>query len=395
LCLTSTDTFDIYWFEGHSKNGHGFRYSNWEPYFPEFEISTAHLEPSNTFHRIQMLLADSVATGIVQYNDLPFNQKKEFYQNLEQLNCTFFFQAYEKDKNGLSYPLANFPEYLTPFLRNQKFNWYAIDDFHEKTWKPETSSQYSEVLRKANPTKKLLACPSISTIIHNQNFIFQNYDMIAPQNYPLIGFFDEYKNLDKEIPRFNNFKTFHKNAVSAKKKIHEQNIRLENPIKYGITLQAFHENRPIERNRKIGIWRFPDYEEFRFMFYDAIICGAEFLCIYNSFQMSKECYENVKKVIHEFRYSKLDKAIVQGVEIFDFFEPVANIETKIVLYKGTYYCLIAHLSDKKATSTLKLNSKYQKELSSMKYDSKLKRVKSNVVLKLQPYDIKIIEFTTK
>jgi len=391
VSLFAKDNFNIYWFEGHSKNGHDFRFSNWPPYSPEFNISTERLDNPNTYNRIKMLLEDSVATGIIQYNDLPGEVKEEFYYEIASLPTTFFFQAYNIiDKK--SYPYERFPTFLTPFVDTKNVNYYVVDDFHEDIWLAEEASDFSHLLRQSNKDKLLLACPGIQSIINKQNLDLDNYDLVAFQNYPLIKRFNEYENIENKIPLYNNFRYFHKDLKTCESIMKEYKQTNLNKISYGFALQAFHDNRRIDKGSSATAYRFPTYEEFRFMFYDAIICGAEFLCIYNSFQISKDCYEDVKNIIHEFRDFDFDEAIANGNLQANFYVKETEMEIASItfLYEDIYYSILANISEKHRTVRLEINKRKSLKILDIS-NNELKLSYNNLNLVLNPYDIILVK----
>ena len=144
----------------------------------------------------------------------------------------------------------------------------------------------------------------ISQYLNDKIGLIRYSDIISPQNYPLQTILEYYDNLENAIPKFHNFTIFHWTALKGKILISKVNERKY----YFNTLGVFHINR---KPGKI-VWRYPDFEELKYQFYDAIICGAKGIIFFSFNRLNADTYSIIKKIVSEFRKTKFEDAVING-----------------------------------------------------------------------------------
>ena len=303
--------FPIMWYEGYSSNGANFSKTDWSPYSPNFISPFNDLSNKDSFHRIGKLYADSIATGIILYNRFYKNQDSILVNNLiSNYNFEFYLQTYSFNKKKTSPIIQNrefYDKILSKYKGNCRVNIYFNDDVNASFWNENNTSTYFKFLRETVPEKYFLSATSIYGYLNPDFEYLINYvDIIAPQIYPCRKKVKTGSDLIKEIPEFYHHTWFHKMALNGKNIVTNYNKEHSAQKIYFVTLGTYH----INRTGRIS--RFPTYNELKFQFYDAIICGAkgiDFFCYYRSDLTS---YKNIKKIVSEFRKTKFEDAVING-----------------------------------------------------------------------------------
>ena len=405
--------FPVNWYESYSQNGNYFANSRWTPYSPKFELASSNLKRNNTFERIGRLYKDGIATGIIQYINFENTKHIEIVEeNILRYDLEFFLQIYDLD-NRVTKPLDHFPHNYDVFNKNDRVHWYYSDDL-SREWNAKNSKLISEILRKKNPDKLLMSCSRLYNYQGDESFILDYTDLIAPQFYPLGKHIYEDVNIFEEIPLFYNHTKFHQQLLEGKEVIINYNRSHLHKVYYLSTLASFHLNNEIGKY----ISRFPSYEEFRYQFYDSIICGAKGINIFCFYRSDHRSYENAKRIITEFRESGFEKAVLLGnykPEIFnyDYLKINNDINDKygkdlydidFCLYEGSecYYLIVSNNANLNNNVCFEIIQESIADLEEVYMDEKLMMQNIKVPFKenffflnMNPYEVKLIKIYRK
>lgn len=300
--------FQINWYEGNTQNGEIFGNSDWKPYSPRFKQAYEDIPIKDTYHRIQQVYNDGLATGIILYNSIynAFDQVM-VEKIVSSFNMEFYLRTYDM-RNKHIYPLSEYPLPFEKYKDNNRVHWYFNDDIDQKYWTEDNVEIAYDFLNQVNSTKYFFSACGMFNYLGKHEFLLNYVDIIAPQIYPVKRKFDKKTNIINNIPPFYNHTRFHKESLNGKKLVIEYNKANNRHIYYLNTLATYHRNDPIGKT----ISRFPTYEEFRYQFYDAIICGAKGINIYCFYRSDYQSYENAKRIITEFRKSGFENALLFG-----------------------------------------------------------------------------------
>lgn len=380
--------FQINWYESYYPNLSHYEKTKWKPYAPSFKQPFHFLKKQDAYHRIKKLIDDGVATGVILYmknNAIAFNIVDSLATHLDVEIYPQLYNKYSK-KN---FPADKLEDYKIKLLSNKNVNVYFNDDILPENWTKFEVKNFAEILHKNGENKYFLSCSALQNYENPRLNIIDNVDIIAPQLYPLVGRANIKNDLYSTIPKFHNFDKYYLQLIRLKKLVLNYNENHIHKIYEGVTLADYHLNR---KNYAV-LSRFPTYKEFRYEFYTAIICGAKAINIFADYASNEESYENVKKIIHEFKDTKLGKSVLYGkynpqaVEIRDnLFQ--YTIDYCCYIYDKKKYVIISNPSARIQEITLKNNDGEKMNLT----DWKSKKTEKNIYQKsffLKPFEIKI------
>lgn len=379
--------FAINWFEGDSQDGVPFSRSDWKPYAPNFDSPFIDMKKSDTFARIRMIDAENIATGVIVYNQF---KNQDYIQKIisiaNDMDLEFFIKIYSI-KDGLNAPTLSFPEHFDDFITLENVNWFFVDDIHRQFWNEDDSDKFAQILHNISPDKSLLSCSNIINYTGQESYLLDYVDIIAPQLYPLRKPINRNVNLNKEIPKFNNFTKFHYDALQSKQVVIDNNKSNQHEVHLQITLPLYHNNLP--RGRRIT--RFPDYDELKFQFFDSIICGAKGLNLFAHYRTNQTSKDNLSKIVNEFRDSGFQTAVLLGkylnnliasesIEINkdlndEFGRKIWDIDYAAYQLEDTLFMIIANTSRREVKT----------ELNYKMFDLRSEKIN------LKPFEIKLIK----
>ncbi len=405
--------FMINWYEGSSQKGENFAKTYWPPYAPQLELAYDEFEVKDPYNRVSQLYNDKVATGIVFYLK-PHNyvHNKNAERIINDFPLEFFLRTYDIYDSEII-PLNVFPVHFQKYIDNDRVHWYFNDDVQKDNWNYANTKQAYDVLQEKSDKLKLSAC-IVGDYVKRYPYLINFVDILTPQIYPLHKKSDIYTDLEEFMPEFYRLSEFHFNAVVGKKYILDYNREHYSEKKYGVTLQAYH------KNIKLGSTtaRYPTYKEHRFMFYDSIVCGAKGINIYCHYRINKTSYQNLKRIIWEFRKSDFQKAILEGYHYPDlidndvlkinddkndhFGKLLWDVDYTAYDYKNTIFLIISNTSKNEISFPLKVNVNNTLDLFEVYLDGeyqlinqKIGNTKNEKIIELQPFEIKLIKILRK
>ncbi len=386
--------FPINWYESYYPDMSHYGKTDWKPYSPSFQQPFHSLEKRDSYHRIKKLIDDNVATGVILYlknHEYIFDIVDSLAKNID---IEIYPQIYNK-YSGKNYPASKLESYKIEVLKNKNINVYFNDDLIPTIWTQKNTENFANIIRNSGENKYLMSCSALSNYTGDTNYLNDYNDIIAPLFYPLRKQANIKKNLLKTIPPFCGFQKFYEKLISFKKHIIEYNSTYKHQIYEAVTLSNYH----IGRKNWAHVSRLPSYEEFRYQFFTAIICGAKGINIFANFACNEESYLNVKKIITDFRNSGVEKSILSGKyspNIVIIENGKDNIGIDYCCYKldKKTIVIISNNSEEKQNITLK--STDPKIIKILDFDTKL--VTSNIYQKgfiMNPFEIKILHIWSK
>ena len=388
--------FPINWYESYASDMKHYTFTDWKPYAPNFIPSYNDLSTKDAFHRIEKLAKDSIATGVIIYNQL--NDKKAspiISKIVNSINIEYYIQIYEK-VHRKSEPLERFPKSQRILEKYRNVNWYFIDDYNSFYWTSEKAELFSKILRSRDSNKYLISACSLNDYLGCGNYILNDVDIVAPQLYPLYKTVLKSDDLYNAIPEFYHHDKYHKWLLKGKKLIIDYNKKHDRKIYYFVTLAIFHNNKLEE---KATVIRFPTYGELRFQFFDAIICGAKGINFYSNFSCNKKTYENAKKIISEFRNTGFEKAVINGKYSPSLIclssrkndkenNKISGIDFCCYKYNKTLYVIISNFTNEYQKITLALRNKKSFIIGNSLSN---KRTFQNFDISFKPFEIKLLK----
>mgnify|MGYP007016027301 CR=1 FL=1 len=399
------------WYEGLHSDTLYFSKTNWKPYAPKLKLAYYMLKEKKTENRLQKLIEDGYVTGFTFYLDITDkNQVQYINQLVKKYNYQFFIQTYTY-QNRIIKPFGGVKNYLADLMDERNVEFYFNDDVFSENWNKTNAEASYHLLKKHK--KKLLSACLIRDYWGKHSYLVDMADIIAPQIYPVSKRIEDYQNLDVEIPPFHELKTFHFNLIKGKELFSNQRFKNMEEKRYILTFPIYHTNE--KPGSKIA--RYPYPEEARFMFFDAIICGVKGFNFFAFYRCSNEAYLMINDIIHEFKASGFEKAVLHGQynpTIIDMQKLAINSDTYDIVgnkildidyclyeYQNEYFLILSNNSVFTDKIEIKINKNQKKDWyefrseNSKIYKKLLAENTDNCYLEIRPYDIKLIKIMRK